>query len=84
MSSAAVEVGLEDEKTCIKHLNLDWTVSKLKEFFHKEFNIPLERKLRIFLFKFENQGPEEMRYQTRSLHRYHVEDGDRMLVQIIS
>ena len=83
VSTAAVEVGIEDERTCIKHLNLEWTLQKLKEYFNKEFEIPPERRFRIFLFKYECQGPEQMWYNTRSLHRYHVEEGDRMMIQFI-
>ena len=77
-----IEVGLEDEKTVLKTVSLHWEASKLKKFLAQELDI-VGRKFVMFLFKRQVQfGPEEMMYPQRTLLRYRVEEGDRIMVQL--
>ncbi|XP_038548746.1 tubulin-specific chaperone cofactor E-like protein isoform X2 [Micropterus salmoides] len=66
----------------IPHLNirLDQTVAELKKQLTTVVQLSTSNMRIYYIDKFSAFGPEEMKYNTRALHSYSIQDGDEILV----
>ncbi|CAB1431454.1 unnamed protein product [Pleuronectes platessa] len=76
---AQVEVHCE-EKVEQLNIRLDQTVAGLKKQLTKVVQLSTNRMRLYYIDKNSAFGPEEMKYNTRALHSYSIQDGDEILV----
>ncbi|KAM6987765.1 tubulin folding cofactor E-like a isoform 1-T1 [Tautogolabrus adspersus] len=76
---AQVEVHCE-EKVEQLNIRLDQTVAELKKQLTTVVQLSTNSMRLYYIDKFSAFGPEEMRYNTRGLHSYSIQDGDEILV----
>ncbi|XP_061774779.1 tubulin-specific chaperone cofactor E-like protein isoform X1 [Nerophis ophidion] len=76
---AEVEVHCEEkvEQLCIR---LDRTVAELKKQLTSVVQLSTNNMRLYYIDKNSAFGPEELRYNTRALHSYNIQDGDEILV----
>lgn len=79
-SSAKVEVHFKDKVEEIS-IRLDQTVAELKKQLKTVVHLSTSNML---LYYFDHEapfGPEEMKYNSRALHSYGIQDGDKFFVE---
>ncbi|XP_074535687.1 tubulin folding cofactor E-like a [Halichoeres trimaculatus] len=76
---AQVEVHCE-EKVQQLNIRLDQTVAELKKQLTTVVQLPTNSMRLYYIDKCTAFGPEEMKYNTRALHSYSIQDGDEILV----
>ncbi|XP_023817328.1 tubulin-specific chaperone cofactor E-like protein [Oryzias latipes] len=76
---ARVEVHCEEK---VEHLSirLDQTVAELRKQLTKVVQLSTKSMRLYYINKDSAFGPEEMKYNTRALHSYSIQDGDEILV----
>ncbi|KAM4566723.1 tubulin folding cofactor E-like a isoform 2-T2 [Odontesthes bonariensis] len=76
---AQVEVHCE-EKVEQLSIRLDQTVAELKKQLTTVVQLSTNSMRLYYIDKYSAFGPEEMKYNTRALHSYSIQDGDEILV----
>ncbi|XP_045559546.1 tubulin-specific chaperone cofactor E-like protein isoform X3 [Salmo salar] len=76
---AKVEVHCED-KVAEVSIRLDQTVAELKKQLRTVVQLSANQMRLYYIDKECVFGPEEMKYHTRALHSYSIQDGDELLV----
>ncbi|CAN9511031.1 unnamed protein product [Ophioblennius macclurei] len=76
---AQVEVHCE-EKVEQVNIRLDQTVAELKKQLATVVQLSTQSMRLYYIDKCSAFGPEEMKYNTRALHSYSIQDGDEILV----
>ncbi|XP_029965260.1 tubulin folding cofactor E-like a [Salarias fasciatus] len=76
---AQVEVHCE-EKVEQVNIRLDQTVAELKKQLTTVVQLSTQSMRLYYIDKCSAFGPEEMKYNTRALHSYSIQDGDEILV----
>ncbi|XP_039224421.1 tubulin-specific chaperone cofactor E-like protein isoform X1 [Crotalus tigris] len=78
-SSAKVEVHFKNQ---VKEMNirLDQTVAELKKQLKTVVQLPISSMLVTYFDKEDPFGPEELKYNSRALHSYGIQDGDKIYV----
>lgn len=76
---AQVEVHCE-EKVQQLNIRLDQTVAELKKQLTTIVQLSTNSMRLYYIDKCSAFGPEEMKYNTRALHSYSIQDGDEILV----
>ncbi|KAJ7990287.1 hypothetical protein DPEC_G00298750 [Dallia pectoralis] len=76
---AEVEVQCEDVVEQVS-IRLDQTVAELKKQLRTVVQLSASQMRLYYIDKDSVFGPEEMKYHTRALHSYSIQDGDQLLV----
>ncbi|XP_061538326.1 tubulin-specific chaperone cofactor E-like protein isoform X2 [Phycodurus eques] len=76
---AQVEVHCE-EKVEQLNIRLDQTVAELKKQLTSVVQLSTNRMRLYYIDKNSAFGPDELKYNTRALHSYNIQDGDEILV----
>ncbi|CDQ75170.1 unnamed protein product [Oncorhynchus mykiss] len=79
---AKVEVHCED-KVAEVSIRLDQTVAELKKQLRTVVQLSANQMRLYYIDKECVFGPEEMKYHTRALHSYSIQDGDELLVFLL-
>lgn len=61
-------------------IRLDQTVAELRKQLTKVVQLSTKSMRLYYINKDSAFGPEEMKYNTRALHSYSIQDGDEILV----
>ncbi|XP_047450779.1 tubulin-specific chaperone cofactor E-like protein [Mugil cephalus] len=77
--SAQVEVHCEEKVEQLR-IRLDQTVAELKKQLTTVVQLSTHSMRLYYIDKCSAFGPEEMKYNTRALHSYSIQDGDEILV----
>lgn len=65
---------------CQVNIRLDQTVAELKRRLTTVVQLSTNNMRLYYINKCSAFGPEEMKYNTRALHSYSIQDGDELLV----
>uniref|UniRef100_A0A671K251 Ubiquitin-like domain-containing protein n=1 Tax=Sinocyclocheilus anshuiensis TaxID=1608454 RepID=A0A671K251_9TELE len=76
---AKVEVRYEDKVEQVS-IRLDQTVAGLKKQLRTVVQLPTSNMRLYYIDKGSAFGPDELKYSTRALHSYSIQDGDEILV----
>uniref|UniRef100_A0A8D0H661 Tubulin-specific chaperone cofactor E-like protein n=1 Tax=Sphenodon punctatus TaxID=8508 RepID=A0A8D0H661_SPHPU len=78
-SSAKVEIHFKDKVEEIS-IRLDQTVAELKKQLKTLVQLPTSNMLLYYLDHEAPFGPEELKYNSRALHSYGIQDGDKIYI----
>lgn len=76
---AKVEVRYEDKVEQVS-IRLDQTVTGLKKQLKTVLQLPTSNMRLYYIDKSSAFGPDELKYNTRALHSYLIQDGDEILI----